>query len=327
MYTMRDVVRLVRVGIDGNARPRNLARRLPRRRLKNDLQPPRLALRPPLWPVLAAFVAAVVLLYAATTALVFGIAISRVGPHPAELAEEAMRFALSASGIMLCAFLSATVLATVAIGCARLEKAPVCKRLRTVPSQASVAGVIFAVFGMIGLSLASAAICDLAGVHGHGPVAAIAHALRGPTPTRLVLALLTIAIAPGMAEELFFRGLVQTRLVSRWGRWPSIFATACGFGLVHLDLLQGTVALVAGLFLGWVVEVFNGIRPAVAAHTVNNAAFVAIASFGSTKDQTRFESVLIALVGLAVAGGSIAALRSPLAIRGDARSPPWRQRP
>jgi membrane protease YdiL (CAAX protease family) len=292
--------------------------------LKNDLQPPHFAPRPPLWPVFAAFVAAVVLLYAATAALVFGIAISRAGPHPAELAEEAMRFALSATGVMLCAFLSATVLATVAISCARLETALVCMRLRIYPSRASRAGVVFAVFGMIGVSLASAAICDLAGVHGHGPVAAIAHALRGPTPIRLALGLLTIAIAPGMAEELFFRGLVQTRLVSRWGRWPSIFATAFGFGLVHLDLLQGAVALVAGLFLGWVVEVFKGIRPAVAAHAVNNAAFVAVASFGSTKDQTRLEIVLIALVGLAVAGGSIAALRSPLAIRRDALSPPRR---
>jgi membrane protease YdiL (CAAX protease family) len=292
--------------------------------LKTDLQPPQFALRPPLWPVFAAFVAAIVLLFAATAALVFGIAISRAGPHPAELAEEAMRFALSGAGVMLCAFLSATVLAAVAIGSARLETARVCMRLRICSSRASRAGVVFAVFGMIGLSSASAAICDLAGVHGHGSVTAIAQALRGPTPTRFVLALLTIAIAPGIAEELFFRGLVQTRLASRWGRWPSIFATAFGFGLVHLDLGQGAVALVAGLFLGWVVEVLDGLRPAIAAHTVNNAAFVAVASFGSTNDRTRFEIVIFALVGLAVAGASIAALSSPLAIRRDTQPPPGR---
>jgi uncharacterized protein len=318
---MRDVVRLVRVGIDRNARTHSLDGRLPQRRLKS-LQLPRSLPRPPIWPVLAAFVAAVVLLYVATTALVFGIAMSRTGPHPTELAEEAMRFALSATGVMLCALLSAAVLATVAITCARLETPRVGMRLRIGRSRARRAGFAFAVFGMIGLNVASAAICDLAGVHSQGAVAAIAHALQRPTPIRFILAIATIAIAPGVAEELFFRGLVQTRLVTRWGRWPSIFATAFGFGFVHLDLLQGAVALVAGLFLGWVVEIFDGIRPAVAAHAINNAVFVAVASFGSTADHTKFELVLVALVGLAVAGGSIAVLRFPLAIRREAQSPP-----
>jgi membrane protease YdiL (CAAX protease family) len=197
---------------------------------------------------------AVALVYVATTALVLGVALSRGGRRPAQVADDAMQFALSAPGVTACAFVSAGMLAMVTVVAARWQGRDIRALLRLAPTPASVLGLVAAVFGMAGLSLASGAAGDLLGMRGHGAMGAIAHALERPTPAKFVIALATIAIAPAVAEEAFFRGLIQTRLAARWGRWPAIVATSLGFGLIHLDLVQGSVACIAGLFLGWVVE-------------------------------------------------------------------------
>jgi membrane protease YdiL (CAAX protease family) len=189
-------------------------------------------------------------------------------------------------------------------------------RLRLAPTRASVAGLGAAVFGMAALSLACGAARDLLGLSGVGTMAAIASALERPSPAKLVVGLVTIAITPAIAEEALFRGLLQTPLTVRWGRWPAIVVTALGFGLAHFDFVQGTVAFVAGLFLGWVVERFGGIRPAIAAHALNNAAFVLLASFGSPGVGSRAENVLLLAAGSLVSIGSIAVLRSHLAVTG-----------
>jgi hypothetical protein len=73
---------------------------------------------------------------------------------------------------------------------------------------------------------------------------------------------------------------MQTRLVQRVGRWPGILISAALFGLIHADPVQGPLAFLLGIFLGWTAEVLGGIRPSIAAHAVNNAVFVAAASLG-----------------------------------------------
>jgi len=47
-----------------------------------------------------------------------------------------------------------------------------------------------------------------------------------------------MAAAPGVTEELFFRGFVQVRLVERLGGLAGIAVTALLFGLLHFDLVQ-----------------------------------------------------------------------------------------
>jgi membrane protease YdiL (CAAX protease family) len=240
-------------------------------------------------------------------------ALPRAGGDAARLAEEATRFALSAPGVLGSALVSAIVLSAVALATARLMGRGVAARLRLGPTRARPLGLVAAVTGMAGLSLACGAAAELLGV-GHGDVMeVVAHSLAAPSPSRLVVALLAIGLAPGLAEESFFRGLMQTRLGDRLGRWPAVIVTAAAFGLFHLDPVQGSLAFVAGIFLGWIVERFGGLRPSIAAHAINNAMFVVIASYGSPDEHaTRAGTITTLAAGLVACAGSVAIIRSRL---------------
>jgi membrane protease YdiL (CAAX protease family) len=271
-----------------------------------------------LLPVLVDCLAATVLLVAATAALVFGVAWVRAAGGRGAVAGEAARFASSGSGIVAGALVSAAVLAFVALTSARLETRNIWTRLRLRRSRASALGSATAVVGMIGLSLAGGAASELTGVRGHGTMEVIAGALRDSSPLQRLLAVVAIGLAPGLAEEAFFRGLIQPALAKHWARWPSIAGAAVAFGLVHFDAVQGSLAFFAGLFLGWVAERFDGIRPGVAAHAINNALFVVLASVTGADDATRAWQGALLAVGLISAVGAIAFLRSPRALRRSA---------
>jgi membrane protease YdiL (CAAX protease family) len=322
MHAVRGRVGMVRVRSDGDSRARPRDRPKPQRNLRASLEP-RSQLsqlrQPSVRPVLVAYVVTFFLVNLVTTAVVFAVAWARARGSISDLPDVALRFALSAAGVMAAAFVAAIILGIVTFVTARLQAQDVVAMLRLGPTRASNAGLASAVVGMAGLSLASGAACDLLGWRQHSAMAAIARALERPATSRLVIAIAAIAIAPALAEEGFFRGLIQTRLAARWGSWPSIVVTAIGFGLYHLDPAQASVAFVAGLFLGWLTELFGGIRPAIFAHAFNNAAFVVIASFGSAGDSSRSSSLWLLATGSAVCFGAIALLRSQLALSPEAR--------
>ena len=248
----------------------------PRYKHRDRVQAAPVAFRPALWPVLVAYAAAFVLALVASTAYILVGAFPGSGGDVARLASEATRFAFSAPGLLGAALVSAVVLGLVTLVTARLLGGGVAARLRAGPTRARPLGVAAAAVGLAGLSLACGSAAELAGLGHGGVMESISLALRSSDPSRIALAVLAIGIAPALAEETFFRGLLQTRLGARWGRWPAIVATALAFGVFHVDPVQGSLAFVAGLFLGWVVDRFGGIRPCIAAHAVNNAMFVAV---------------------------------------------------
>ena len=242
--------------------------------------------------------------------MVFVAAWIRVSGQRPLLLAEANAFALSPAGLMTGALGNAVVLAAVALVAARMQGPAVVARLRLGPTRASPLGAAAATAGMVGLSVACGAATELLGLRGSGVTDTMAQALRGPSAGRFVAAVLTIGVAPGFAEETFFRGSLQTRLVASWGRWPGIVAAAGAFGLIHLDLVQGSLAFVAGLYLGWIVERFGGVRPTIAAHVANNTLFVALAALGAGGEGSRLVEATVVAAGGGVWLGSIVWLRS-----------------
>jgi len=224
--------------------------------------PPSPRPRPALWPPLFAFVAALLLVLTLTTGLVLAVGAVRAAGEPAQIGPQVARFAASAAGIMSAATLSAAVLVLTAIVAAALDpragSAPLADRLHLGRSRASVLGTAAGVVGMIGLGMLAGTASDLLGARrASGPLPQIAEALShlgGLGSAGFWLALLTIAIAPGIAEETFFRGYLLPRFSARWGLRGGIAASATAFGLMHLDPVQGTIALVAGVYLGWLAE-------------------------------------------------------------------------
>ncbi len=267
------------------------------------------------WPALVAFGAAFLLVQCAQIVLVFAVGAWRAHRDSSRVGEEALRFALSANGIMAAAAVSASTFAAVALAASRRPPGGRVAALRLGPSRATGSGVAAAVLGMGGLSVALGTASDLLHLRAEGTMEQIANALSNLPPARLPLALAAIAVAPGVAEEIFFRGLLQRRLVARCGRWRGIALSAAGFGLVHLDPLQGSVAAASGFFLGWVGERLDGVRPTIAAHVTNNALFVALAPWTFGPHLSRAASVAWLGAGCVAFASSVAFLRSRHAVR------------
>lgn len=80
-----------------------------------------------------------------------------------------------------------------------------------------------------------------------------------------------LAVAP-IAEEFFFRGLLQTFLAGIFrNRWQAIGLTAIVFGVVHLAQPQTIVALTAlGVLLGYAYERTGSLVPSIMIHAVFN---------------------------------------------------------
>ncbi len=272
--------------------------------------------RAPAWPVFVAYVIAFALCLAASQELVLTVARWRAAGNPARVSAEATRFALSLPGLASVATLDAVVLLVVAVAAARLMDAgaTLAMRLSLGASRATPLGFAASALGVTGLSLACGAMSDLLGV-GQGPVMrAIEDALaESAGPAWPAVALLTLAVVPGVAEETFFRGLLQTRLTPALGRWPALVAAAACFGALHLDPVQGVLAFIVGLLLGWIALRFESIRPAALAHVTNNALFVVLARFHLTSAPPG-GPLLAFCVGAVVTLASIAVLRSSRAL-------------
>ena len=102
---------------------------------------------------------------------------------------------------------------------------------------------------------------------------------RTAPPVIFVLLLIAGGVAPGLAEELTFRGLAQSRFIARWGPVAGIALSAFLFGLYHLDLRQGLAAMGMGVWLGWFSWRDGGVVNNAVAHALNNIAAFTLSRF------------------------------------------------
>lgn len=144
-------------------------------------------------------------------------------------------------------------------------------------------------FGLAGslagraMSSAAAAPFSVFLLHQHRSVDA--QRFNGLTDTAagwLVLVLVTCVGAP-IVEELFFRGLIQTRLVARLGPVPGIGITSLLFGAAHLIGWAGPISILyawsiaaAGLALGTLRHLTGRLGTSMAAHAMFNAQAMAL---------------------------------------------------
>ncbi len=92
----------------------------------------------------------------------------------------------------------------------------------------------------------------------------------------LWVVLLTLAVAPGVIEELCFRGYLFSSLQKVLSPWRTIGLTALLFGIFHV--LTGSSLLIErfvpttlmGLFLGWVAYRTGSVWPGMLLHAVHN---------------------------------------------------------
>jgi membrane protease YdiL (CAAX protease family) len=103
----------------------------------------------------------------------------------------------------------------------------------------------------------------------------------------IVLVVVTCVGAP-LVEELFFRGLLQTRLVGRFGPVLGIVGTSLLFGSAHLVAWNGVETLAygwavagGGLVLGTIRHYSGRLGTSIVAHALfNSVAMLALAFLG-----------------------------------------------
>jgi len=105
-----------------------------------------------------------------------------------------------------------------------------------------------------------------------------------PIPTTSIeylIGLFVIAIAPGICEEVMFRGTMMSAY-DTLGYKKSILITAILFGLFHFNIMNLIGPIFLGVILGSLVHKTNSIYASILGHTLNNAIALTI-GFAITK--------------------------------------------
>src|SRR5437867_3039806 len=173
--------------------------------------------------------------------------------------------------------------------------------LRLVPGRETGRTLVVMVVGMLALGQALDSLTMLAGLGQRGSMVAIRKALAQAVGPDLFLAVIVIGVLAGTAEEIFFRGYMQTRLGERFRpRLAVLIASVC-FGILHIEWLHAVLAFLLGLYLGWITELAGSALPAVVCHVINNAAFTLLTALWGAVEGTSVNAGLAA--GCAVAFG------------------------
>jgi membrane protease YdiL (CAAX protease family) len=185
-------------------------------------------------------------------------------------------------------------------------------RLRLVPGRESGADIVVAILGVLSLGQALDSLTTLVRLADQGSMSVIRKALYGVSGQELFLCVVTLGIVAGAAEEIFFRGYMQSMLAERWRPTHAVLVTALCFGALHLDVVHGPLAAVLGLYLGFVTERTGSALPAIVCHIVNNTVYTVltatVGSFGGAGLNAG-----LGVAGLVLFLGSVAWLRrSPI---------------
>jgi membrane protease YdiL (CAAX protease family) len=166
--------------------------------------------------------------------------------------------------------------------------------LRLRPGREAGRDLLAAVVGTLALGQALDSLTTLAGLDQQGSMAAIRRALLGADGPDLFAAVVVIGVLAGGAEEVFFRGWMQTRLREHWPPAPAVVVTSVAFGLMHLEWLHATLAVALALWLGFVTEQTGSALPAVAAHVINNSVFTLLTATGASVTGLESNAALLA---------------------------------
>jgi membrane protease YdiL (CAAX protease family) len=100
-------------------------------------------------------------------------------------------------------------------------------------------------------------------------------------PLRIGL-LMLLVIGPG--EELFWRGYLQRRLGTRYGKWAGFVMATTLYTVVHIatgNMVLVLAALVCGLFWGWLYLRYRSMIINVVSHTVWDIGVFLLLPFSS----------------------------------------------
>jgi membrane protease YdiL (CAAX protease family) len=183
-----------------------------------------------------------------------------------------------AVGLSLASLGLETSLGLLAWSGALLSTQRVGERLGLGPGRIGPRWLLLLVIGTLGVSQGLDGLLELSGLRSRSALSDLDMQLAGIRDGELGLALLAIGLVPGIAEEIFCRGLVQRGLERSLGPGVAIAAAALVFGALHLEPIHGAFATLLGVYLGVVAWLAGSVRAAILCHAANNAAAVTAAA-------------------------------------------------
>lgn len=94
-----------------------------------------------------------------------------------------------------------------------------------------------------------------------------------------VLMILVVGLAPGICEEMLYRGLLLRGLSRRWPAWAAVLVSGILFEASHLSLMHLFINLLTGIWLGYVAVRCAAIIPGMMAHAFNNTFWSILTAF------------------------------------------------
>ena len=120
------------------------------------------------------------------------------------------------------------------------------------------------------------------------------------------LGIISVCVLAPLLEEGIFRGTIERKLLEKKDRspWFAIVLSALAFAIVHMNLIQGIIALTLGIFMGWIYYRTRNIWYCIFVHALNNT--VSTVAFLLTNDETGASpysppvNLVLLLVGIVV---------------------------
>jgi membrane protease YdiL (CAAX protease family) len=186
----------------------------------------------------------------------------------------------------------AVFLAFFTVAVASSSRLGMSSRLGLGKSRLSWAALLMLALGTLSLSYGLDGVYQMV-PHADSTPAVLERELAGARGAEIVLALLCFALAPGIAEELLCRGLVQRGLETRRGPAVAILGAALLFGVLHADPVYSILTALIGAYFGVVAYLAGSVRASIVCHATNNA--VAVLWAASETDSAAAGPIAIAL--------------------------------
>lgn len=266
---------------------------------------------PRLWTVLVAVVATLVLSIVGSAAIYFAVFQIKYGPvSPQQISsmrQEFEDFARTRMGFLTMVLPGQLIFLVMALVAAKLSPQPFRERLTLTRGRLAIWQwwVLATATPAVGF-LTSILLAQITRDRGANMETMQKLFLSHEGPFLVVMVAL-VGIMPGICEELFFRGYVQTRLLARFPPLVAIGTTSLLFSIAHLDPIHAVAVFPLGVWLGVITWRSQSIWPAVLGHTINNSAAVLLTQLvGDPKSATPSAAAAVTLLLIfAVTGASL----------------------
>jgi len=233
--------------------------------------------------------------------MLLAIGMTAAGVPSQELGARLMKIVSHPAGFIGLGLVSQLLIGLAAVLPAKLSRTPMRQRLGLVAARLPNWGYpVVMIASLLPASLGFLAAASLAEVI--PPDNSVATLFEGMTPGWAIPFVLFISLAPGLMEELLFRGYLQTRLLQRWKPGFAIVVSSSLFALFHITPHSMALAFIAGLYLGVLAWRTGSIWPGVLCHAFINGSVNVLRlgeMFGAWSGSTS-SVIAITLIGLSV---------------------------